>query len=195
MYDVTEGQILFDDVDIKNLNISNFRNQMAYVPQDVFLFSETIKNNIKFGINGISEDKIYDSAKKAVIFDNIMDFEDGFETKIGERGITLSGGQKQRISIARAIIRNPKILVLDDCLSAVDTNTENAILNNLKGIMNQKTTFLISHRVSNARLADKIIVLDDGKIVELGTHKQLLETGGMYKDLYEKQSCTEAVVL
>ncbi|MBP6620294.1 MAG: ABC transporter ATP-binding protein [Leadbetterella sp.] len=195
MYDVTDGQILFDGVDIKNLNISNFREQMAYVPQDVFLFSETIKNNIQFGINGISEDKIHESAKKAEIYNNIMDFEEGFDTKIGERGITLSGGQKQRISIARAIIRNPKILVLDDCLSAVDTNTENAILNNLKGIMNGKTTFLISHRVSNARLADKIIVLDEGKIVEQGTHEQLLQTAGMYSDLYEKQSYSEEVEL
>jgi ATP-binding cassette, subfamily B, multidrug efflux pump len=193
MYDVSDGQILFDGVDIKNLNISNFREQMAYVPQDVFLFSETIKNNIQFGINGISEEQIYESAKKAEIYNNIMDFEEGFDTKIGERGITLSGGQKQRISIARAIIRNPKVLVLDDCLSAVDTNTENAILNNLKGIMNEKTTFLISHRVSNARLADKIIVLDEGKIVEQGTHEQLLETDGMYSDLYEKQSYTEAI--
>lgn len=195
MYDVTDGQILFDGVDIKNLNISNFREQMAYVPQDVFLFSETIKNNIQFGINGISDDEIYESAKKAEIYNNIMDFEEGFDTKIGERGITLSGGQKQRISIARAIIRNPKILVLDDCLSAVDTNTENAILNNLKGIMNEKTTFLISHRVSNARLADKIIVLDEGEIVEQGTHEQLLQTAGMYSDLYEKQSYTEAIEL
>jgi ATP-binding cassette, subfamily B, multidrug efflux pump len=193
MYDADEGKILFDDTDIKALNISNFRNQLAYVPQDVFLFSETIRNNIKFGINGVADSEIYESAKKAEIYNNIMDFEEGFDTKIGERGITLSGGQKQRISIARAIIRNPKILVLDDCLSAVDTNTENAILNNLREIMKDKTTFLISHRVSNARLADKIIVLDDGKIVEQGTHEELLATAGMYRDLYEKQSYSETV--
>ena len=122
-----------------------------------------------------------------------MDFEEGFDTKIGERGITLSGGQKQRISIARAIIRKPKILVLDDCLSAVDTNTENAILTNLKQIMKGQTTFLISHRVSNARLADKIIVLDDGKITEMGTHQELLKLNRNYKVLYEKQSNTEAI--
>jgi len=193
MYDVSDGKILFDGIEIQALNISNFRNQMAYVPQDVFLFSETIKNNIQFGINGISNEEIYESAKKAVIYDNIMDFEEGFETKIGERGISLSGGQKQRISIARAIIRNPKILVLDDCLSAVDTNTENAILNNLKEIMKDKTTFLISHRVSNSRLADKIIVLDEGRIVEQGTHEELLNSAGMYRDLYEKQSYSEII--
>lgn len=193
MYDSTDGQILFDNVEIKKLNIANFRNQMAYVPQDIFLFSETIKNNIKFGINGVSDDKIYGAAQKAEIYNNIMDFENGFETKIGERGITLSGGQKQRISIARAIIRDPKVLVLDDCLSAVDTNTENAILNNLKEIMKGKTTFLISHRVSNARLADKIIVLDGGEIIEQGTHDELLSKKGMYRDLYEKQSYSETV--
>ncbi|HLO44116.1 MAG TPA: ABC transporter ATP-binding protein [Leadbetterella sp.] len=193
MYDCTTGQILFDNEEIKKLNIANFRNQMAYVPQDVFLFSETIKNNIKFGINGVSDGKIYGAAQKAEIYNNIMDFEDGFETKIGERGITLSGGQKQRISIARAIIRDPKVLVLDDCLSAVDTNTENAILNNLKEIMKGKTTFLISHRVSNARLADKIIVLDGGEIIEQGTHDELLSKQGMYRDLYEKQSYSETV--
>jgi ATP-binding cassette subfamily B protein len=193
MYDADHGKILFDDTDIKALNISNFRNQMAYVPQDVFLFSETIRNNIKFGKNEVSDSEIFESTKKAEIYNNIMDFEDGFDTKIGERGITLSGGQKQRISISRAIIRNPKILVLDDCLSAVDTNTENAILNNLRDIMKDKTTFLISHRVSNARLADKIIVLDDGCIVEQGTHEELLASEGMYRDLYEKQSYSEAI--
>lgn len=193
MYDVNDGNILFDGTNIQALNISHFRNQMAYVPQDVFLFSETIKNNIQFGINGISDEQIHESARMAVIYDNIMDFEEGFETKIGERGITLSGGQKQRISIARAIIRNPKILVLDDCLSAVDTNTENAILNNLKEIMKDKTTFLISHRVSNARLADKIIVLDEGRIVEQGTHEELLNSEGMYRDLYEKQNYSEII--
>ena len=193
MYDVSAGKVLFDGFEIQALNISHFRNQMAYVPQDVFLFSETIKNNIQFGINGISDEEIYESARKAVIYDNIMDFEEGFETKIGERGITLSGGQKQRISIARAIIRNPKILVLDDCLSAVDTNTENAILNNLKEIMKDKTTFLISHRVSNARLADKIIVLDEGRVVETGTHEELLISAGMYRDLYEKQNYSEII--
>jgi ATP-binding cassette, subfamily B, multidrug efflux pump len=193
MYDCTEGEILFDDQPIRKLNIPSFRSQLAYVPQDVFLFSETITKNIKFGIDGVSDERIYDAAKKAEIYENIMDFEDGFETKIGERGITLSGGQKQRISIARAIIRNPKILVLDDCLSAVDTNTENAILNNLKEIMKDKTTFLISHRVSNARLADKIIVLDGGEIVEQGTHEQLLEKQGVYRDLYDKQIYGETI--
>ncbi|MCP9768512.1 ABC transporter ATP-binding protein [Lacihabitans sp. LS3-19] len=193
MYDTDQGEVLFDGINIKDLEISNFRNQMAYVPQDVFLFSETIKSNIQFGNKKLTDEEIFEAAKKAEIYKNIMDFEEGFDTKIGERGITLSGGQKQRISIARAIIRNPKILVLDDCLSAVDTNTENAILNNLKDIMKGKTTFLISHRVSNARLADKIIVLDEGKITEMGTHEELLKQNGQYRDLFQKQSNTEAI--
>jgi ATP-binding cassette subfamily B protein len=193
MYDTDQGEVLFDDKNIKDLEISNFRKQMAYVPQDVFLFSETIKNNIQFGNQKLSDEEIFDAAKKAEIYKSILDFEEGFDTKIGERGITLSGGQKQRISIARAIIRNPKILVLDDCLSAVDTNTENAILKNLKDIMKGQTTFLISHRVSNARLADKIMVLDEGKITEIGTHGELIKQNGQYKDLYEKQSNTEAI--
>jgi ATP-binding cassette subfamily B multidrug efflux pump len=193
MYDTDQGEVLFDDRNIKDLEISNFRKQMAYVPQDIFLFSETIKNNIQFGNQKLSDEEIFDAAKKAEIYKSIMDFEEGFDTKIGERGITLSGGQKQRISIARAIIRNPKILVLDDCLSAVDTNTENSILKNLKDIMKGQTTFLISHRVSNARLADKIIVLDEGRITEMGTHKELLKQNGQYKELCDKQSNTEVI--
>ena len=191
MYDTTSGHLTFDGTDIKDFDISNFRNQMSYVPQDVFLFSDSIKSNIAFGKTKIDEDEVFDAAKKAEIYENIKGFPEGFDTKIGERGITLSGGQKQRVSIARAIIRNPKILVLDDCLSAVDTNTENQILNHLKDIMNDKTTFLISHRVSNARLADKIIVLDEGRITDQGTHEELIKRPGQYREMYEKQSMTE----
>ena len=160
---------------------------MGYVPQDVFLFSDTIENNISFGGDNISKEDVIRAAKDADLYDNISDFPEGFETMLGERGITLSGGQKQRASIARAIVRNPKILIVDDALSAVDTNTENTILNSLSRIMKGRTSVIISHRVSSAKLADKIIVLDDGQIIEQGTNESLLAQNGVYKELYEKQ--------
>lgn len=191
MYDATEGDILVDGVPIKEYNIHNLRSQMGYVPQDVFLFSDTIRNNAKFGSPNITDEQIEQAVKDADLYKNIMDFPEQFETKLGERGITLSGGQKQRLSIARAIAREPKILILDDCLSAVDTNTENIILNNLQRIMQNRTSLIISHRVSSAKLADKILVLDDGKVMEEGSHAQLLEKGGIYAELYEKQLQTE----
>jgi ATP-binding cassette, subfamily B, multidrug efflux pump len=157
------------------------------VPQDVFLFSDSISNNIGFGILVPDQQKIIQAAKDADVYTNIMEFPMGFDTRVGERGITLSGGQKQRVSIARALVREPKILMLDDALSAVDTNTENNILNSMKRIMRGRTTIIVSHRVSSAKLANKIIVLVDGTIVEEGTHESLLEREGFYKDLYEKQ--------
>jgi len=160
---------------------------MGYVPQDVFLFSDTIMNNAKFGSPNLTDEQVIQATKDADLYKNIMDFEDKFDTKIGERGITLSGGQKQRLSIARAIVREPKILVLDDCLSAVDTNTENIILNNLERIMQNRTSVIISHRVSSAKLADKILVLDGGRVIEQGTHDELMNLGGSYRELYEKQ--------
>ena len=166
---------------------------MGYVPQDVFLFSDTIENNISFGADNISKEDVIRAAKDADLYDNISDFPEGFETMLGERGITLSGGQKQRASIARAIVRNPKILILDDALSAVDTNTENTILNSLSRIMQGRTSVIISHRVSSAKLADKIIVLDDGQIIEQGTNESLLAQNGVYKELYEKQLNQEEV--
>ncbi|MCS6821779.1 MAG: ABC transporter ATP-binding protein/permease [Microscillaceae bacterium] len=193
MYDTTEGTIWIDEYDIKDYHVQTLRKQIGYVPQDVFLFSDTIQNNITFGLSpeSVSQEAIIQAAKDADLYKNIMDFPHQFETRIGERGITLSGGQKQRLSIARAIVRNPKIMILDDSLSAVDTKTENAILNNLQRIMQNRTTIIISHRVSSAKLADQIIVLDDGKIVEQGTHESLLAQNGIYKTLYEKQLQTE----
>jgi ATP-binding cassette subfamily B multidrug efflux pump len=187
MYDVRGGEILIDEIPITHYNLTSLRSQIGYVPQDVFLFSDTISNNIGFGIKQPEESRIFQAAKDADVYENIVAFPLGFETRIGERGITLSGGQKQRVSIARAIVREPKILMLDDALSAVDTKTENNILNSLKRIMAGRTTIIISHRVSSAKLAQKIIVLSDGAMVDAGTHDELLSREGMYRDLYEKQ--------
>ena len=191
MYDVTEGEIRVDNYPIKNLNVNQLRSQIGYVPQDVFLFSDSIRNNVKFGSEYMTEEQILQAAKDADLYDNVIDFPEGFDTVLGERGVTLSGGQKQRLSIARAIAREPRILILDDCLSAVDTKTENQILNNLQGIMQGRTSVIISHRVSSAKLADKIIMLDDGNIVEQGTHNDLMEANGVYRELYEKQMAVE----
>lgn len=188
MYDPTGGKILIDNRDIKTYDIASLRKQIGFVPQDVFLFSDSISNNIGFGLDSIPDGVVEKAAKDADVYENIKDFPKGFETKLGERGITLSGGQKQRVSIARAIAKEPSILLLDDCLSAVDTKTENAILNSLKKIMVNRTSIIISHRVSSAKLANKIIVLDDGKLVEQGTHEFLLEKKGVYAELYEKQT-------
>ena len=187
MYDVSDGNIKIDAHDIQDLNIKSLRNQIGYVPQDVFLFSDTISNNISFGSVNLSEEHIKQAARDSDLDTNIEHFKDGYGTVLGERGITLSGGQKQRLSIARAIARNPKLLILDDALSAVDTKTENTILNSLKKIMEGKTSVIISHRVSSAKLADQIIVLDDGEIIESGTHDSLLKKNGAYRELYDKQ--------
>lgn len=191
LYDVREGEILIDDIPITHYELNSLRSQIGYVPQDVFLFSDTLYNNIGFGMSDPGDAKIFQAAKDADVYDNIHAFPQGFQTRIGERGITLSGGQKQRVSIARAVVREPKILMLDDALSAVDTKTENNILNSLKRIMKGRTTIIISHRVSSAKLANKIIVLVDGSIVEVGTHESLLEHDGMYHDLFEKQGQLE----
>ncbi len=187
LYDVSEGEITIDDRPISHYNLTSLRKQIGYVPQDVFLFSDTISNNIAFGMNEPQEEKIIQAAKDADVYHNIMGFPQGFTTRVGERGITLSGGQKQRVSIARAIVHEPKILMLDDALSAVDTKTENNILNSLKRIMKGRTTLIVSHRVSSAKLANKILVLMDGVIVEEGTHESLIAKKGFYRDLYEKQ--------
>ncbi|PJJ48410.1 ABC transporter ATP-binding protein [Hymenobacter chitinivorans] len=188
LYDVTEGQINVDSVDVRNFSLNSLREQIGYVPQDVFLFSDSIRNNINFGLDNPSEERMQQAAKDANVYDNIIRFPEGFDTKLGERGITLSGGQKQRVSIARALVKEPKILILDDSLSAVDTNTENAILNSLQRIMHNRTSLIISHRVSSVKLADEILVLDDGVIVQHGTHEALMEDeNGLYRALYERQ--------
>ncbi len=188
-YDVSSGNIFIDGKDLKEHNLQLIRSSMGFVPQEVLLFSDTIKNNIAFGLKGTipKEEDVVNSAKSAQVHENIIGFPDKYETIIGERGITLSGGQKQRVSIARALIKNAPVLLLDDCLSAVDTETEETILNNLLAYCKDKTTIIVSHRVSSAKNADWIIILDEGKIVEQGTHNQLLEQNGYYKELYLKQ--------
>ncbi len=193
MYDPSAGEIKVDGKSITSLAIADLRRQIGYVPQDVFLFSDTIGNNIAFGVEKPDSAIIEKAAKDADVYQNIVEFPKGFETMLGERGITLSGGQKQRVSIARAIAKEPKILILDDCLSAVDTKTENVILTALKRIMQNRTSIIISHRVSSAKLADQIIVLDDGRVVERGNHRSLMEQKGVYAELYEKQTNSESV--
>ena len=187
LYDVDTGIVSVDQQDVRKLNLDNLRDSIGIVPQDAFLFSDSIKNNIKFGKEDATDEEVIAAAKIAHVDHNIQDFELKYETVLGERGITLSGGQKQRVSIARAVIKNSAILLLDDCLSAVDTDTEEAILNNLKQYCQDKTTILISHRVSSAKNADNILILDDGKILQQGSHNQLINGEGYYKELYIKQ--------
>ncbi|WP_298220740.1 ABC transporter ATP-binding protein [Flavobacterium sp.] len=187
LYDATEGEILVDGKAISQVNLYDLRNSIGIVPQDAFLFSDSIKNNIKFGKETASDEEVQEAAKKAVVHANIMGFNKEYETVLGERGITISGGQKQRVSIARAIIKNAPILLLDDCLSAVDTETEEAILNNLLTFCKDKTTIIVSHRVSSAKNADQIIILDEGKIIQQGSHNQLINEKGYYAELYLKQ--------
>lgn len=187
LYDVTDGHIIIDGKEISTVNLYDLRNSIGIVPQDAFLFSDSIKNNIKFGKENATDEEVQAAAKSAVVHDNIIGFNKQYETILGERGITLSGGQKQRVSIARAIIKNPEILLFDDCLSAVDTETEEAILNNLQEICKDKTTIIVSHRVSSAKNADRIIIVDEGRIIEQGSHNQLINEDGYYAALYLKQ--------
>jgi ATP-binding cassette subfamily B protein len=190
MMDVTNGQILIDGKELKDIDIRKFKAQVGYAPQDVFMFSDTIAHNISFGLASDTPElssRIQKAAKNAALTEAIDDFQQGFETVVGERGITLSGGQKQRVSIARALIKDPEVLILDDCLSAVDTKTESEILNNLKKLTIKKTAIIISHRVSSVKDADYIIVLDAGMIVEEGTHQSLLHDGKRYFELYQRQ--------
>ncbi len=207
LYDVDKGEILIDSKNIKQHNLFSLRNQIGYAPQEVFLFSESIANNIGFSVpppaissakeseeaKRIRKEAIEKAAKNAAIYSNIIEFPEKFETMVGERGITLSGGQKQRISIARALIKKPQLLIFDDCLSAVDTETEEEILNNLKEVMKNKTSVIISHRVSSVKNADNIIVLDQGQIVEEGKHQELMDKQGVYFDLYKMQLLEEEV--
>jgi ATP-binding cassette subfamily B protein len=187
LYDVTAGQILIDDTPVGALNLNDLRDAIGAVPQDAFLFSDTIENNIRFGKEGASKEEIESMAKMAVVHENITGFSKGYQTVLGERGITLSGGQKQRISIARALLKDPVIYLFDDCLSAVDTETEEAILTNLKKASRHKTTLIVSHRVSSAIHADKVIVLENGQVLQSGTHDQLMAQEGYYKELYINQ--------
>jgi len=188
LYNTEEGEILVDNININKLPLKTLRENIGYVPQDNFLFSSTIEDNIAFAFeNNIDHEEVVKAAKIAEVYDNIMDFPNKFNTILGERGVTLSGGQKQRTAIARALIKNPSILILDDSLSAVDTQTEERILASLKSFMESRTTILIAHRISTLKNANEIIVLDEGSIIERGTHHELLELEGVYKDLYEKQ--------
>ncbi|CAL2078815.1 ABC transporter [Tenacibaculum dicentrarchi] len=187
LYDATEGEVLIDGKNIKDCNLYDVRNQIGFVPQDPFLFSDSLENNIKFGKENATKQQIIEAAKNAVIHDNIINFKNGYQTVLGERGVTLSGGQKQRTAIARAIIKNPKVLIFDDCLSAVDTETEQQILSNLGRISKDKTSIIISHSISSVKNADKIIVLDAGKVIQQGVHNQLIKVTGYYKELYEQQ--------
>jgi ATP-binding cassette subfamily B protein len=187
LYDVESGEILIDGNNIKQLNLDHLRKSIGFVPQEAFLFSATIKNNIKFGDETASDSRIEQAAKDAYIHHNISAFNEGYNTYVGERGVTLSGGQKQRISIARAIIKEPEILIFDDCLSAVDTETEEIILRNLYKISRNKTTIIVSHRISSIKNADTIIVLENGEIIQQGSHIELVNINGYYKELYEQQ--------
>ncbi|MVN92314.1 ABC transporter ATP-binding protein [Mucilaginibacter aquatilis] len=191
MYDVTAGEVLIDGYPLKQLNLEGYRSQVGFVPQEVFLFSDTIANNIAFSADVLDINAVEQAAKDAAVYKNIMELEQQFQTLIGERGVTLSGGQKQRVSIARAIMKQPQILVFDDCLSAVDTRTEEEILGNLGRVMKGKTSVIIAHRISTIRNAEKILVMDEGHIAEQGTHQELMEKQGIYFDLYEKQLLEE----
>ncbi|MBR9758059.1 MAG: ABC transporter ATP-binding protein [Algicola sp.] len=187
LYDIEGGELLIDGKPIDHINLTDLRNAIGYVPQDAFLFSDTIKNNIKFGKEDATDEDVITAAKQAQVHKNIVKFNKGYDTVLGERGITLSGGQKQRVSIARAIVKDPVILLLDDSLSAVDTETEEKILKHLNTLSKNKTTIIVSHRVSSAKNADHIIVLDNGNIIQSGNHSSLVQQNGYYKDLYLKQ--------
>lgn len=191
MYDADSGQISIDHQPVGTIKLDDYRSQVGFVPQEVFLFSDTISNNIAFGLDKVTEEEIADAAKNAAVYQNIMDFELKFDTMLGERGITLSGGQKQRVSIARALIKAPRMLIFDDCLSAVDTRTEEQILSNLGKVMTGRTSILIAHRISTIRNADRIIVLDQGIIAEQGTHDELIKRRGLYEEMYLNQLLDE----
>ncbi len=191
MYDVQSGSVEYDQQNINNLKTSSVRSQISYVPQDVFLFSDSIKNNIRFGEKNASDAEVFVAAKQASIFNEINSFDEKFETLVGERGVTLSGGQKQRISIARALLKKPEIVLFDDCLSAVDARTENEIIGNLYNYLKDKTAVIITHRIFSLFNFDKIVVMDDGKIVEQGNHGSLMAAKGIYFNMYQKQQETD----
>ncbi|MEG8989336.1 ABC transporter ATP-binding protein [Ignavibacteria bacterium 4148-Me] len=187
MYDVTSGEVLIDGYNVKEIPLEVLRKNIGYVPQETFLFSDTLANNIAYGLNGFDRELIFEVSEIAQLTKDVKDFPNGFDTILGERGITLSGGQKQRATLARALAINPKILILDDSFSAVDTHTEEEILKRLKEFMKERTSIIISHRISTVKDSDKIFVLDNGKIAEEGTHNELIAKGGIYAELYYKQ--------
>jgi ATP-binding cassette subfamily B protein len=187
LWEAPPGTVLVDGRPLRDYPVAELRRAIGYVPQDTFLFSETIRENIGFGVENVLDEAVLEAAEIASISGEIQGFPESFSTILGERGITLSGGQRQRTSLARAIARKPKILVLDDSLSSVDTATEERILNGLQGLMRDRTTILVSHRVSTVKNADQIVVLRNGRIIERGTHDELLALGGYYADLYQKQ--------
>ncbi len=193
MYDVTDGKVMIDGQNVKAINLDNLRRKIGYVPQDVFLFSDTVTNNIGFGLGDVTTEQAEEYAAHAAIHQEIKGLPDGYQTMMGERGVTLSGGQKQRISIARAFIKNPDIVILDDCLSAVDTDTEQQIMQYLNVALKNRTSIIITHRIHNLMEFDKILVLEDGKIAEIGTHEELLASGGYYKEMLEQQNIGEEV--
>ena len=191
IYDAAPGSVLIDGKPVRDFTLESLRRQIGFVPQETFLFSETVRENIAFGKEDATDEEVHEAAEAANIAHDIEEFPEQYQTLVGERGITLSGGQKQRSAIARALIRNPRILILDDALSSVDTHTEDKILNHLREIMQDRTTIFISHRVSTVRNADMIAVLHAGRVVELGTHDELLARNGYYSDLYNKQLLEE----
>lgn len=193
LYNTNPGELLIDGMDINAIPLKTLRKNIGYVPQDNFLFSVSIRDNIAFSDTSMSMDRVYAASKIAQVYDNIMDFPDKFDTILGERGVTLSGGQKQRVSIARAIAKDPKIIVFDDSLSAVDTKTEEQVLAGLKQVMSDKTAIIIAHRISTIKDADEIIVLDEGRIIEQGTHEELVKINGLYNSIYEKQLLEEKI--
>jgi ATP-binding cassette subfamily B protein len=193
LYNIEEGSIRIDGHELRTIPLDLLRQSIGYVPQDNFLFSTTIRENIAFGVDQATDEQVTRAAEDAQVLENILDFPNQFETMLGERGVTLSGGQKQRVSIARALIKNPRILIMDDSLSAVDTKTEENILRRLKEIMKERTSIIIAHRISTIKEADHIIVLDEGEIVEEGNHTDLLEKNGLYAEMYRKQLLEEMI--
>ena len=192
LYDPSEGSILIDGHDLKTFQLEELRSAVGYVPQNAFLFSEQIEENIRFGNPEASQEAIREAAQKSAVHDNIIQFKEGYKTLLGERGVTLSGGQIQRVSIARALIKDPQILLFDDCLSAVDTDTEEEILKHLRSVSKNKTTLIVSHRISSLKHADQIVVFENGKIVQQGKHTDLIEVGGYYKELFEIQQANSS---
>jgi ATP-binding cassette, subfamily B, multidrug efflux pump len=193
-YEAQSGTITYDGVDIKKIDTHLLRNQICYVPQDVFLFSETVNNNITFGLENATQAQVTQAAMQANVHEDILKFTEGYETLIGERGVTLSGGQKQRISIARALIKNPEIVIFDDCLSAVDAKTEKDIITNLYNYLQNKTAIIITHRIFSLFKFDKIIVLQNGEIVEQGTHEALMKKNEHYATMYRNQQLHESTI-